>query len=97
MTRCHVQEGDIDAGLAIGIATGPAAARGNGTQLPEQRSSEMHGPLLHRGSGLMLYGWDQGKRQFNMEKHGIDFAAIEQFGWESATIFADQRKVNRYG
>jgi len=39
----------------------------------------------------MLYEWDEAKRQINMEKHGIDFAAIEQFGWESATIFADQR------
>jgi len=39
----------------------------------------------------MTYEWDEGKRKTNLEKHGIDFSAIHLFGWECATIFADQR------
>ena len=39
----------------------------------------------------MAYEWDEGKRQINLEKHGIDFSAIHSFGWECATIFEDLR------
>jgi len=32
-------------------------------------------------NNTMLYEWDEDKRKINIEKHGIDFAATEQFGW----------------
>jgi len=38
------------------------------------------------------YEWDDAKRKTNFAKHGIDFAAIESFEWETATIFEDRRK-----
>ncbi len=40
----------------------------------------------------MRYEWDDAKRGINLAKHGIDFAAIEDFGWKDATIFEDRRK-----
>ena len=39
----------------------------------------------------MLYEWDESKRKGNIEKHGIDFAAIQMFDWKCATVFTDQR------
>lgn len=39
-----------------------------------------------------MYEWDETKRTVNIEKHGIDFAAIHDFDWDSATIFTDERK-----
>lgn len=39
-----------------------------------------------------MYEWDETKRDINIEKHGIDFAAIHDFDWDSATIFADERR-----
>jgi len=38
------------------------------------------------------YEWNDAKRKINLAKHGIDFAAIESFEWETATIFEDRRK-----
>jgi len=38
------------------------------------------------------YEWDVAKRKTNLVRHGIDFAAIEFFEWEAATIFEDRRK-----
>ena len=32
----------------------------------------------------MRYEWDRGKRTTNLAKHGVDFADIEHFEWESA-------------
>jgi uncharacterized DUF497 family protein len=30
--------------------------------------------------------WDEPKRIVNLEKHGLDFADVDVFEWESATI-----------
>ena len=32
------------------------------------------------------YEWDEGKRKSNLNKHGVDFAAIETFDWETALV-----------
>ena len=38
-----------------------------------------------------LFEWDDTKRQANLVKHGVDFAAIDAFDWESAFIEPDTR------
>ncbi len=35
--------------------------------------------------------WDEAKRQANLAKHGVDFAAIEGFDWASAQTQPDHR------
>jgi uncharacterized DUF497 family protein len=30
--------------------------------------------------------WDEPKRQANFDKHGFDFAEVDDFGWETALI-----------
>lgn len=35
--------------------------------------------------------WDEAKRASNIAKHGLDFAAIEAFEWDSALVRADVR------
>jgi uncharacterized DUF497 family protein len=40
----------------------------------------------------MDYEWDERKRAVNLRKHGVDFAVIESFVWESAVSFQDTRK-----
>lgn len=37
------------------------------------------------------YEWDEGKRQSNLDKHGVDFAAIETFDWETALVGRSDR------
>ncbi len=37
------------------------------------------------------YEWDDAKRQANLERHGLDFAAMEAFDWDGAVIFEDDR------
>ena len=34
----------------------------------------------------MRYEWDSEKRLTNLAKHGVDFAEIEDFAWDSAHI-----------
>ena len=36
--------------------------------------------------------WDERKRAFNLTKHGIDFALVARFEFDSATIRVDDRK-----
>jgi len=39
----------------------------------------------------MLFEWDEGKRQSNIRKHGIDFIGIEKvFAGETVTILDDR-------
>ena len=38
----------------------------------------------------MDYEWDEAKRLANLRKHGIDFADIEEFGWDVALYEADE-------
>ena len=39
----------------------------------------------------MPYEWDETKRRTNLEKHGVDFALIESFEWETAAPEVDAR------
>ena len=36
--------------------------------------------------------WDEAKRAFNIAKHGVDFALIERFDWESSVTVSDDRR-----
>ena len=36
--------------------------------------------------------WDESKRLANLEKHGIEFAHITAFDWQTAVIVADNRR-----
>ena len=36
--------------------------------------------------------WDDDKRAANLAKHGVDFAAVEGFGWETALTAVDDRR-----
>ena len=38
------------------------------------------------------YEWDEGKRQQNLAKHGVDFAQAEWFDWGSALVIDDRRR-----
>lgn len=40
----------------------------------------------------MEYEWNEGKREANRIKHGVDFAAAEQFDWDSAILAEDRRR-----
>jgi uncharacterized DUF497 family protein len=37
------------------------------------------------------YEWDEEKRASNLDKHGVDFEAMEEFDWEAADIEASPR------
>ena len=38
-----------------------------------------------------LYEWDPAKSRSNLEKHGIDFASVEEFEWDTAVIRSSDR------
>jgi len=38
------------------------------------------------------YTWDEEKRATNVRNHGIDFAAAQDFDWETALEFEDRRR-----
>ena len=40
-----------------------------------------------------LLEWDDEKRQVNQAKHGVDFATIDAFDWETALIDPDTRQA----
>ena len=43
------------------------------------------------------YEWDQAKREVNLNKHGVDFAEIEHFDWDSAIVGrSDRQGETRY-
>ena len=37
------------------------------------------------------YEWNEDKRRANLEKHGIDFSAVYDFDWATATFLPDDR------
>ena len=41
---------------------------------------------------LVIYDWDEAKRAENHVKHGIDFALVDAFEWDSALIAPDARR-----
>ncbi len=43
----------------------------------------------------MNYEWDEGKREANLIKHGLDFNEMAYFQWESAAVIADNRRDYR--
>ncbi|MBT5497683.1 MAG: BrnT family toxin [Alphaproteobacteria bacterium] len=40
---------------------------------------------------MSSYEWDENKRRTNVSKHGVDFAEIEAFDWDTAVISATPR------
>jgi len=40
----------------------------------------------------IVYEWDEDKRLVNLRKHGVDFAAVEDFAWEYSITFEDTRE-----
>ena len=38
-----------------------------------------------------MWNWDEDKRQTNLAKHGVDFAAVAGFDWATAVIEPDNR------
>ena len=46
---------------------------------------------------MTYYEWDQSKREVNLNKHGVDFADIEHFQWDSALVGrSDRHGETRY-
>ncbi len=39
-----------------------------------------------------IYEWNEAKRAANLDKHGIDFADAEKFGWAEARVYLDARR-----
>ncbi len=39
-----------------------------------------------------MYEWDESKRQTNWAKHGVDFAAMDAFAWDTALIDLDEER-----
>ena len=37
-----------------------------------------------------MYEWDAGKRQANLAKHGVDFADMDAFEWDTAALDVDE-------
>lgn len=40
-----------------------------------------------------MYEWDEAKRLTNLERHGVDFAAVEAFEWTMALTVEDRRRA----
>lgn len=38
-----------------------------------------------------MFEWNETKRKANLKKHGVDFNAVWEFDWKSATIREDIR------
>jgi uncharacterized protein len=38
-----------------------------------------------------MFDWDEDKRQANLAKHGVDFAEVVRFDWETADMREDFR------
>ena len=41
----------------------------------------------------MRFEWDEAKRAANLAMHGVDFAGVESFDFESAIVTTDDRDV----
>lgn len=39
-----------------------------------------------------MYDWDAAKAKANLAKHGIDFAAVARFDWDTAVTVEDIRR-----
>jgi len=40
----------------------------------------------------LRYEWDEAKREASLAKHGVDFAAVEDFDWRRAVVEFDRRR-----
>lgn len=38
-----------------------------------------------------MFEWDDGKRESNIAKHGVDFSAVEGFEFDTALVVVDTR------
>ena len=41
----------------------------------------------------LSYEWDENKRRTNLAKHGVDFAAMHAFDWETAAVEPDDHPL----
>lgn len=39
-----------------------------------------------------MWEWDEAKRRANLEKHGVDFAFVTDFDWQTAVTIEDRRR-----
>lgn len=39
-----------------------------------------------------LYDWDEAKRASNVRDHRVDFVAANEFDWDSALVYVDDRE-----
>jgi uncharacterized DUF497 family protein len=39
-----------------------------------------------------MWAWDEGKRQANLAKHGVDFHLVLRFDWDDAEVEPDLRQ-----
>ena len=39
-----------------------------------------------------MWDWDEAKRQANLTKHGLDFAEVAGFDWQTAQVEPDLRR-----
>jgi uncharacterized DUF497 family protein len=44
------------------------------------------------GQEKARYEWDDDQAERNLDKHGIDFGAVEDFEWDKAVVFEDDRE-----
>ena len=49
--------------------------------------------VYHFESANRRYEWDPEKAESNRQKHGIDFASVREFEWDSAVV----RRSDRHG
>jgi uncharacterized DUF497 family protein len=47
-------------------------------------------PLRMRVDPPPLYEWDEAKRSANIRNHGVDFATVEEFDWDTAFVHVDE-------
>ncbi len=40
----------------------------------------------------MEFEWDEAKRFANLRKHGVDFARVVAFEWQTSTAYLDRRR-----
>jgi uncharacterized DUF497 family protein len=39
-----------------------------------------------------LYDWDEAKRSTNIRNHDVDFIAANEFDWDTAVVYVDDRQ-----
>ncbi|MYA60206.1 MAG: BrnT family toxin [Chloroflexi bacterium] len=61
-------------------------------RLADRRSDSGHEARANRSCNMVVqYEPSEAKRESNAQKHGVDFAAVEAFDWESAMVGRSDR------